>query len=115
MTLDMRHYKAMLLAVLIIVGAGLQCGRAGVNGFALAQESQDVITAQTGGELQAPGDKAAKRYVVIEVVYQPMVGSKLRIVPGYRWIYEPVPVLFIGTVIKFITGPAGYEPSGRAL
>ncbi len=111
MTLDFRHYKAMLLAVLIVVGAGLQCGRSGVTNFTLTDGGHEVITAQTGGGQAKP----APEYVVIEVIFEPVPDSEMRLLPGHGWVFGQVPVLFFGAVIKFSPTPAGHEPWGRVL
>ncbi len=104
MVLDFRHYKAMLLAVLIVVGAGLQCGRAGVTRLTLADAGHEAITAQTGGDLAQP----VSGYLVLEVTFEPVPGSEMQPLPGQRWVVGQVPVLFFGTVIKFIPKPAGH-------
>jgi len=95
MTLDFRHYKAIFLAVLIIVAAGLQSIRAGANTLTLAggcfwcvesdfesvRGVSEVITGYTGGDLVNPTYKDVGRggtghYEAVQVIYDPEIVSE---------------------------------------
>ncbi len=94
MILDMRHFKAMLLAALIIVGIGIRCGRADAETLTVAGgcfwcvesdfESvpgvEEVISGYTGGDLENPTYKDVGRggtghYEAVQITYDPAIVS----------------------------------------